>query len=165
VDSVIDEPQGKIERYKKQPASADASCDKNNLDQLNKLIYQVCKGRRCLNAGDDSYLQLETIRRYARLYPALSAEQIKQEYEQRIPEKKLITYFCINHTEIGCALSREIRSEMCNEFYCSTIKEFNMIFLQAETTPEGAIVIARSLAFGQLTRLLCNVSLSTCIEQ
>ena len=87
MDSVIDEPQGKIERYKKQPASADASCDKNNLDQLNKLIYQVCKGRRCLNAGDDSYLQLETIRRYARLYPALSAEQIKQEYEQRIPEK------------------------------------------------------------------------------
>ena len=79
--------------------------------------------------------------------------------------KKLITYFCINHTEIGCALSREMRSEMCNEFYCSTIKEFNMIFLQAETTPEGAIVIARSLAFGQLTRLLCNVSLSTCIEQ
>jgi len=63
--------------------------------------------------------------------------------------KKLITYFCINHTEIGCALSREMRSEMCNEFYCSTIKEFNMIFLQAETTPEGAIVIARSLAFGQ----------------
>jgi len=56
---------------------------------------------------------------------------------------------CINHTEIGCALPREMRLEMCNEFYCSTIKEFNMLFLQTEITPKGAIAIVRSLKFGQ----------------
>jgi len=74
VGIVFDKSQGKIERAveqgRKRPLAGDASRDKNNRYQLNKLICQNCKGRCCLNAGDESYIQQETIRRYTRLYPA-----------------------------------------------------------------------------------------------
>lgn len=116
--------------------------------QLNEKICTKCKGRCCLNAGDESYLQVATIRHYVALNPYLSAAQIKNNYQQYIPEKTY-SLSCINHTEFGCALPKAMRSEMCNNFYCSTVKEFNALFFQPKTTPEGAIVIARSLEEGQ----------------
>ena len=120
------------------------SVDKEKMKALNGMICEECKGRCCFNGGDTALLQKETLRRYMNQNPELSAQQVLHNYEERVSHQ---TYAdsCIHHTETGCHLPREMRADICNDFYCSTIKEFNMTFAKQETLPEGAIVISRTL--------------------
>jgi len=127
----------------KHPALNIPSLDTQKMDYLNQQICKACQGRCCLNAGDHSYLQVETIKRYATQHPNLSPEQIKQNYAHRIPEKTH-NQSCLNHTQTGCALPKEMRSDVCNNFYCSTIKEFNINFSLPPTIPDGAVIMIRS---------------------
>lgn len=116
--------------------------DKERMVALNEMVCGECKGRCCLNGSDKAYLDTETIKRYMIQNPSLSPEQVLQNYEATMTEKTHLMS-CINHTETGCNLPRNMRSDMCNNFYCSTIKELNTTFYRPETIPEGAIVITR----------------------
>lgn len=118
------------------------SLDKEKMSALNEMVCGECKGHCCLNGGDKAFIETETIKRYMTEHPDLSPEQVLQNYEATVTEKTH-SMSCINHTEIGCNLPRNMRSDMCNNFYCSTIKEFNITFCKSETIPEGAVVISR----------------------
>lgn len=118
------------------------SLEKEKMSALNGMICEECKGRCCVNGGDTALLQKETLMRYMNQNPELSAQQVFSQYEARVSNQ---TYAdsCIHHTKTGCSLPREMRADSCNDFYCSTIKEFNMNFTKQETLPEGAVVISR----------------------
>lgn len=116
--------------------------DKEKRDVLNEMVCSECKGRCCLNGGDTAYLEVETIKRYITESPDLSLEDVLQSYSEVIAEKTHSSS-CINHTESGCRLPKNMRSDMCNHFYCSTLKEFNMTFSKPEVVPDGIIIIAR----------------------
>lgn len=124
------------------PPSNRGSLDEEKMDALNEMICIECKGRCCLNGGDNAYLDTKTIKRYMMQQPDLSPEQVLQKYKAGIVKKTHLTS-CINHTEKGCSLPKNMRSDQCNNFYCSTIKELNTSFCNLEMIPEGAIVISR----------------------
>jgi len=107
---------------------------------FNEIICEKCKGACCLNGGDTAFLQTETIKRYMTKNSWLTPEQVLQNYKETIAEQTCVMS-CINHTEKGCGLPQEMRSDMCNNFYCSTLKELNTTFSKQETIPEGVVVI------------------------
>ncbi len=50
---------------------------------------------------------------------------------------------CILHGPAGCALPREMRADICNQFYCAGLKEF-----QKGLTQEGPIRVFLAAAEG-----------------
>ncbi|MCF6203388.1 MAG: hypothetical protein L3J59_06905 [Methylococcaceae bacterium] len=145
---VEDNQSGKntISIHNKQYPPSNMTCfDKERMIALNEMVCGECKGRCCLNGNDNAFLDVETIKRYMKHNPELSSEQVLQNYESMITEKTHLMS-CINHAETGCNLARDMRSDMCNNFYCSTLKELNTTFYKLETIPEGAVVISRFLS-------------------
>ncbi len=147
IREIIDISVKKIEHENTEPASPTVKTS-NEIDgtvsTLNRMICGICEGRCCINGGDKAYLKPQTIERYMREYPELSPEQVFNRYAEKMSEQTHIDS-CINHTDKGCILPREMRSDTCNDFYCDAVKKFNRAFSEQETPPEGAVVIRRPL--------------------
>lgn len=77
----------------------------------------TCRGACCRNGGTHAFLDRESILRIWKQQPELTAEGLQEIYLGALPEQ---TYegSCVFHTEQGCALNREMRGDVCNEFLC-----------------------------------------------
>lgn len=116
---------------------------KRALDTLNGLVCTVCKGRCCRAPTNKAYLTAETIKRYIRQNPKLTAEQVFLNYKGRLAER---TYSnsCIHHTEYGCNLPKEMRSDTCNNFYCASLTKLHKNIAEQAVDIKGVVVISRS---------------------
>jgi hypothetical protein len=104
----------------------------------------LCRGRCCQDGGNQAYLTAGTIRRYIAAHPEQDGEAVLAEYLAYVPE---VSYegSCIYHSESGCALPREMRSEISLEFLCEGVRRMrrelvggaNRVF--AAATESGAI--------------------------
>lgn len=101
----------------------------------------LCRGVCCSMGREHAYLDVATIRRLMRLRPDLAPEQISAEYIDRILERT-VTGSCINHTEAGCGLPREMRSDTCNAYYCKALCDWQERCTSDEIS-RGALVIQR----------------------
>ena len=95
--------------------------DEPELQVLSDRLCGMCKGGCCTVGGDTAYITACTIRRYMDEHPELSEEEILAAYLSRI-SFETVTSACINQTNAGCVLPREMRSDTCNGFYCDTLK-------------------------------------------
>jgi len=82
-----------------------------------------CHGNCCKRGGDHAYLKVATIRRYLETHPSLRPRDVLAAYLACVGNK---TYkgSCVYHRSDGCALPREMRSDICNQFFCDELKEF-----------------------------------------
>jgi len=82
-----------------------------------------CKGSCCRNGDTEAYLIVGTIGRYWDAHPGMRTEEILEAYAARLGET---TYegSCVFHGPHGCGLSRDMRSDTCNDFYCHGLKEY-----------------------------------------
>lgn len=89
---------------------------------LNQVCAR-CQGHCCRNGGDEAYLKEENFRRYADAHPGAQPVDVLAAYMDRVGET---TYegSCIFHGPVGCTLTREMRSDICNEFFCTELREF-----------------------------------------
>jgi hypothetical protein len=100
-------------KFRENPASREIS------DQL----CGMCKGGCCISGNQHAYLSTITIRRLMDNDPALTQQQVLELYQSHI-STQTIEGSCINHTSNGCALPRELRSDICNAFYCDPLKTY-----------------------------------------
>ena len=91
------------------------------LEQLSNQLCGLCKGGCCVAGEEHAYLSVFTIRSMMDNNQDISETDILNQYLSRI-SPKTVENSCINQTPSGCALPRELRSDICNAFYCDTLK-------------------------------------------
>ena len=77
-----------------------------------------CKGYCCQTGGTHAFITIRTLRRIRSAQPDLTTAQIREAYLSRLGG---MTYqnSCVFHGEQGCKLPGEIRSDTCNNYWCS----------------------------------------------
>jgi hypothetical protein len=99
----------------------------------------ACKGCCCSQAGDKAYLKVKTLRRYLTAHPELRPRDVLAAYLDRLPRKSM-QGSCIFHGPEGCTLSREMRSDTCNDYLCSELRRFPLD--KSRTEPIRAFFVA-----------------------
>ena len=87
------------------------------------MACACCKGLCCEGGGDHAYLDVATVRRYMAEHPDQRPRDVLAAYMDRVGRR---TYegSCIFHQSDGCALSRDMRADLCNRHYCKALGEF-----------------------------------------
>jgi len=114
--------------------------DKSQLREISDSLCTMCKGGCCASGKEHAYLSVFSIRSYMDAHPELSAEEILQQYVSKMSSEG-IEDSCINHTKMGCALPRELRSDICNGYYCESLKSYQKNAAAREYV--GAVVVVQ----------------------
>ena len=96
--------------------------DNEELSKTCDNLCMMCEGGCCVSAGTHSYLSTATIKRFMESHPSLSKDDIKNKYLNYLPEKS-VEDSCVHQTDTGCALPRNLRSDICNGYFCEPIKK------------------------------------------
>ena len=108
-----------------------------SIHRLSDKLCCMCKGGCCASGKEHAYLSVFSIRKYMDNNPQLSSADILDLYVSKI-SSNTIDGSCINHTHNGCALSRELRSDICNGYYCDSLKHYQK---EAETKKSSLAVL------------------------
>jgi hypothetical protein len=94
----------------------------------------ACQGRCCRHgAHSHAYLDAAVVARWWRLaQPAWSVSYVLAAYEACIPKEHLADS-CVYHGDQGCTLTREMRSDTCNEFACNSLQSTRLKAKRAHT--------------------------------
>jgi hypothetical protein len=106
-------------------ASFDSSGPPTDMSYIAQACA-TCQGDCCKNGGDRAYLTRQTLARYVSSMPGMSLEDALRAYLDRVPEASYEAS-CIYHTEKGCNLPGEMRSDTCNDFFCSGTRSLSTI--------------------------------------
>lgn len=104
-------------------------------------VCALCRGGCCTRGGDTAYLSADTMRRVMAQQPHWRPEQVMSAYLDRLAPKTQVGS-CINHTASGCALPREMRSDVCNRYLCESQKELQGRLDEAPAL-RGVVVVQR----------------------
>jgi hypothetical protein len=87
----------------------------------------TCRGRCCILGRDHAYQDAASLESYMDRRPEQRPRHILEDYLSRIPNR---TYeeSCVYQAEAGCVLPREMRSQICNEFYCVELRDLQRQF-------------------------------------
>jgi len=77
----------------------------------------LCEGWCCKGGGDHAYLDEPTMARM-RETTGLSSRALLRLYLDRVPETAM-SGSCIYHAPTGCTLDRDMRSDICNNYFCN----------------------------------------------
>ena len=105
---------------------------------------KVCQGACCRSGSEHAYLTPATITRVQAAQTELDREALLAAYLEAIPSKS-VEGSCVFHGEAGCALPRDLRSNVCNDFFCSPLKRW---LAQTHTGPPpvtAVVVVTRDL--------------------
>jgi len=127
LDRAMDDPDRPV------PESPEAPTD---AAPLVRAACAACRGSCCESGGDHAYLYPDHFRRFLRKNPGKSKEQILGDYLSRLPAMNYQNS-CVYHGEAGCALPRELRSNLCNTFLCGDLEEL----LQAQPAQGGPVPV------------------------
>ncbi|MBL8258950.1 MAG: hypothetical protein JNM60_03950 [Candidatus Competibacteraceae bacterium] len=103
------------------------------------MACSCCKGRCCEGGADHAYLDVDTLRRYRAAHPEQRPREVLAAYLDRLGPRSY-EGSCIFHRGDGCALSRELRSNLCNRHYCKALATFQRH--APATGPVGAFFVA-----------------------
>lgn len=120
------------ERFRRHP----------ELHAMSDRLCTLCKGGCCYAGKEHAYLSVTTIKRYMDSHQEIPGAQILDLYLSHLNEET-ITNSCINQTATGCALPRELRSDICNAFFCDPLKSYQRKALDNKDT-EPVLAIQRA---------------------
>ena len=132
------------------PASSDAATSAllvSALDSACAAACSLCRGDCCLSGGEHlAYLTADTIRRRRKARPEATASAIVAEYLSFIP-RKAVAGGCFYQADTGCMLPREMRSDVCNGYFCHELHRFRSesVAVQAQavkSNPDAASIRA-----------------------
>lgn len=111
------------------------------LQSLSDQLCTLCQGGCCSEGADHAYLSAVSLRRQLDADPALTAATLAQLYRDHIPAAAM-DKACLFQTEHGCNLPRELRSDVCNHFYCTPLQALQQQWQQEP--PQQLLVIQRN---------------------
>ena len=111
----------------------DAQMQDTELRSILKNVCTICRGSCCIHGEDHAYLKVDNLLRYMHQHPKLQQQQVVDEYLSCLTSK---TYkdSCVYHTEIGCALPSNMRSESCSSFVCDGLVEIEKHAIDTKST-------------------------------
>ena len=109
---------------------------------LPGMLCGLCGGGCCTDGGDIAYLSPDTIRRVAAAEPGFDEESILNHYIGMLPARSMVNS-CIYHTQNGCALPREYRSDVCNNYACKSFTILQERVTSKKSSNVTALVIKR----------------------
>ena len=112
------------------------------LHVISDRVCSLCRGGCCASGKEHAYLSVITMRRYMDNYPAITQQALLDKYLSHI-HTETIENSCINQIATGCSLPRELRSDICNEYYCSALKQYQALQID-RVEIDSALVIQRS---------------------
>jgi len=112
----------------------------------------TCRGDCCQNGGEHAYLSRRTLSRVLQKSqekaPGTSLEDILRAYVDRVPEESYAGS-CIYHTNKGCNLPGDMRSDTCNDFFCTGTRSLSSIIRGEKAHP----VLVAALKGERIVRL------------
>ena len=82
----------------------------------------ICRGKCCEAGGNHAFLNpgevLKKLERHGDIEPA----DLVAQYVEKLPARTFVDS-CVFHARSGCALARDERSDMCNNYYCAGMSE------------------------------------------
>jgi len=125
----------------------------NNI--FNDRLCGLCKGACCTSGAEHAYLSSNTIKRFLNTNLDKSVQDMLELYYSKISSETIVGA-CINQTQKGCALPKEMRSDTCNDFYCESLKQYQKN-VQVEKNSEVVAVIQRAATcWNSLGPEVCN---------
>ena len=105
---------------------------------LDSLCMQ-CEGSCCASGAEHAYHSVFSIRRILDENPQHNGESLLEEYRSRL-KSSTVGRGCINQADQGCVVPRELRSDICNQFYCRSVAQYDdKIKSDEQLTPVVAI--------------------------
>ena len=104
---------------------------------MARAACTLCRGFCCKGGGDHGYLDERVMARVRQAQPELDARAVMRLYVERVPEANYAGS-CIFHAEAGCTLSRSLRSDVCNSYFCTGLSNF----MKGGEAAASAVVIA-----------------------
>lgn len=83
----------------------------------------ACRGLCCQYGGDSAFVETGVVGKIRARHPALDDAGIVAFLVESVPART-VEGSCILHGESGCALPRELRSDVCNHFHCRPLREW-----------------------------------------
>ena len=123
VEQVFDPSEALAEPPERAPALSLPPGQEPRVRAVLEQTCARCQGFCCQGGGDHAYLSVETLRAYRATHPKQDSSAVTAAYLDRVGSQ---TYqgSCIYHQADGCALSREMRPDLCNRFFCKALLEF-----------------------------------------
>lgn len=115
--------------------------DNPRLRNISDRLCTLCKGGCCISGNEHAYLSTFSMRQQMERNPLKTRDELFEQY-RRFISTDTIEGSCINHRPDGCALPRELRSNICNAFYCDSLKTFQSTNQQSQ--PEDLLVFQRA---------------------
>jgi len=81
----------------------------------------ACRGNCCNAGGEEAFVSAATVKLLRHRNPQMQESEILDAYLSRMP-KRSYEDSCVFHAEPGCALPRELRADICNEFFCHALQ-------------------------------------------
>jgi hypothetical protein len=75
-------------------------------------------------------------------HPDQNPAQVLAAYMAYLPDESFEDS-CVNHTETGCALPRDMRSSVCNGYVCESLMKLKDLFADTPV-PKGVFFISRA---------------------
>lgn len=133
----------------RQPAAAPQAEDSSQQepqqeegDPMAELGGQLCGhcGGRCCTAGrdDHAFLHEGALHRWMAEHPGSTPDDAVAHYLAALPPAH-VQGSCLYHTQQGCALPRQRRSDTCNRFRCAPLKTLAEAVRQQP--PQGVAVL------------------------
>ncbi len=107
------------------------------LDRACGVACSLCKGDCCLSGEERlAYLTVDTIGGWRLQRPEATADEIVAEYLSFVP-RKATAGGCFYQAGTGCTLPREMRSDVCNRYFCDELQQFRAEASVAAQTRQG----------------------------
>ena len=107
---------------------------------LSVAVCTTCQGRCCKNMGGDTALLLPAdFGRYRLRTPGVSAAEVIDAYLSYLPEVSTQDG-CVYLGAQGCALPREMRDDICNSYFCDSLRWLRMA--EKESGTSAAVLVA-----------------------
>ncbi len=111
------------------------------LQERYDQLCGMCRGGCCTTGEEHAYLTTYTVRRLLDADPSLTAAALLKTYTEHIPEKSMENA-CLLQTSSGCALPRELRSDVCNGYFCPQLLSIQEHW--SEENPPPVLAIQRA---------------------
>lgn len=128
------------EAYTKRLSMENDFALNDGLQAISDKLCTMCKGGCCASGKEHAYLSVFSMRRYMDEHSEETSQSILTQYLSCLKPES-IENSCINHTLTGCSLPRELRSDICNSFYCESLKAYQHTAIESESIP--AVVATR----------------------
>ncbi len=95
----------------------------NQHSNLMGKACATCKGKCCLLGGEHAFLDYYSVKRILASLPHVTESSFFDLYASFLPEQSYENA-CVFHTQTGCALPEELRSNTCRNYECESLQAF-----------------------------------------